>query len=200
MDFAPPSRQNRFVPSLLPPKHFTDISGLQRTLAKIYEWKQGPEGIEGFAALLKRDLGFSDEEARKYSTWILTRNAETSADCVSRNARKLIGKWSQGSSAGSAGNLVVSRTESWIFNETLAYENKNESYEGYVSPFGGGYSRPKSSSSFGLWAPSDHTTSPFSIVTMNETGGFVKRTVEWTQPEQDYPTGMFLDGVRFGKM
>jgi hypothetical protein len=200
MDFAAPWRQNRFVPSLLPPKHFTNISSLHRILTEIYQWRQGAAGIEGFSMLLQRDLGFSAEQARKYSACVLSQNSEGSADCVSRNARKLIGKWSNGNSAGSAGNLLVTRTESWKFDEGLQYENKNESYEGFVSPFGGGYSRPRSSSNYGLWAPSDRPTSPISIITMDERGVFVNRTVEWTDPEQSEPTGMFLDRVRFGKM
>ena len=30
-------------------------------------------------------------------------------------------------------------TETWTFFDDLTYQHKYESYEGYVSPFGGGY-------------------------------------------------------------
>jgi hypothetical protein len=117
-----------------------------------------------------------------------------------RNALRLAGQWSRGSSAGSAGNLVVSRTETWIFSDDLTYESKYESYEGYVSPFGGGYSVPKSVSTPGIWAPSDVPTSPFSIILIDESGDFRNATVEWTAPEQMFSPGMLFNGERFGRM
>ena len=150
--------------------NFKDVSALRSLLTDIHQAKQGRAGSELLSEVLQRDLQFTAEQARRYSSWLLTRDADDSADCVYRNARKLIGTWSRGNSDGTAGNLVVSRTESWIFAEDLTYENKNESYEGYVSPFGGGYSRPRSSSRGGLWAPSDHPASPFSIITIGENG------------------------------
>jgi hypothetical protein len=94
----------------------------------------------------------------------------------------------------------VSRTESWIFAEDLTYENRNESYEGYVSPFGGGYSRPRSSSRGGLWAPSDHPSSPFSIITIADNGFCANQSVAWPDPTQANPRALDLEGVRFGRM
>jgi hypothetical protein len=180
--------------------NFKDISALQSLLTEIYRARKGQAGQDLLSMILQRDLHFTSEQAHKYSTWVLTRDAEDSAECIARNACKLIGRWSRGSSDGSAGNLVVSRTESWIFGEDLTYENRNESYEGYVSPFGGGYSRPRSSSNGGIWAPSDSPSSPFSIITIDANGRCASRTVEWMEPEQSFPSGLRLGGVHFGKM
>ena len=180
--------------------NFKDVSTLHSLLTDIYRETQGQAGRELLSTVLQRDLKFTAEQARKYSAWLLTRDAQDSADCVSRNAYKLIGKWSRGSSDGSAGNLVVSRTESWIFAEDLTYENRNESYEGYVSPFGGGYSRPRSSSNGGIWAPSDHPSSPLSVITIDDNGLCTNQTVEWMQPDESNPRAVSLNGVRFGKM
>lgn len=110
--------------------NFKDVSALRSLLTDIHQAKQGRAGSELLSEVLQRDLQFTAEQARRYSSWLLTRDADDSADCVYRNARKLIGTWSRGNSDGTAGNLVVSRTESWIFAEDLTYENKNESYEG----------------------------------------------------------------------
>jgi len=180
--------------------NFKDVSALRSLLTDIHQAKQGRAGSELLSEVLQRDLQFTAEQARRYSSWLLTRDADDSADCVYRNARKLIGTWSRGNSDGTAGNLVVSRTESWIFAEDLTYENKNESYEGYVSPFGGGYSRPRSSSRGGLWAPSDHLASPFSIITIGENGFCANQAVAWPDPTQTSPRALDLDGVRFGRM
>ena len=179
---------------------FKGIDALHSVLKSIYEAQPGPGGAELLAGVLQEKLKFTREQARRYSTSVLTRNSDGSADFVHRNAWRLVGKWSKGSSAGSAGNLLVTRTESWIFSEDLSYESKHESYEGYVSPFGGGYSRPRSSSTFGIWAPSDVPTSPFSIVTIDESGQCWVRTVEWTTSDESRPSGMIYGGERFGRM
>jgi len=180
--------------------NFKDIDALHSLLKAIYEREPGPAGVALFSSFLQEEMKFTSEQADCYSRSVLTTNSERSADFVHQNAWKLIGKWSKGSSAGSAGNLVVSRTQSWIFSENLTYESKDESYEGYVNPFGGGYSRPRSSSTFGIWAPSDLPSSPFRIVTIGEDGRYTRRTVEWTVPDQLRPSGMTYDAERFGRM
>ena len=180
--------------------NFVDISRLHSLLTAIHKAQEGPVGIPVFEALLQEKLEFTLQQAREYSATVLTRNSNGSADFVNMNAYKLVGKWSKGNSSGSAGNLVVTRTESWIFKEDLTYENKYESYEGYMSPFGGGYSRPSSSSTFGIWAPCDVLASPISIITIDSNGFSHKRRIEWTEPDQSMPKGMLLNGERFAKM
>jgi len=180
--------------------NFKGIDALHSVLTAIYEAQPGPGGAELLAGFLQENLKFTPEQASRYSKLVLTRNSGGSADFVHRNAWKLVGKWSKGSSAGSAGNLLVTRTESWIFSEDLSYESKYESYEGYVSPFGGGYSRPTSSSTFGIWAPNDLPTSPFSLLTIDERGNCRSRTIDWTERDQSRPSGMIFDGERYGRM
>jgi hypothetical protein len=180
--------------------NFKDIDALHSVLKAIYKSQPGPAGIALFSTLLQEEMKFTPEQAACYSKSVLTNNSERSADFVHRNAWKLVAKWSRGDPKGSAGNLVVSKTWSWIFSEQLSYESKYETYEGYTDPFGGGYSRPTSSSTSGIWAPSDLPTSPFSVVTISEDGRCASRTVEWTVQDQLLPSGMSYDGERFGRM
>jgi hypothetical protein len=180
--------------------NFTDVSALHSLLKKIYEVNQGKGGSQLLSTILQRDLQFTAEQSDRYSSSLLTRDADDSADCIYRNAYMLIGTWARGNSGGTAGNLVVSRTETWTFSEDLTYENKNESYEGYVSPFGGGYSRPRSSSSGGIWASSDHRIPPFSLITIDADGKFTSRTVAWTEGTGGKPKALLMNGYTFGRM
>lgn len=181
-------------------RQFKDIPALHSVLCAVYKDQPGPGGRELFAAALQQHMQFTPEQARGYSAGVLTRNSNGSADFVNMNAYKLVGTWSRGDSAGSAGNLIVNRTESWIFSEDLTYEIRHESYQGYVSPFGGGFASPRSSSRFGIWAPSDVPSSPFSLVTIDDNGVCRSHSVEWSDPGQTMPQGMSLDGKRFGRM
>jgi hypothetical protein len=180
--------------------NFKNISALHAFLTNIHQKAQGQAARELLSTVLQRDLHFNAEQAQKYAFWVLARNSEHSAEVVSRNAEKLIGKWSVGSSNGSAGNLLVTRTESWIFARDLTYEYRRESYEGYVSPFGGGYSRPSSSSKHGIWAPNDDVSSLISLVTIDQDGLCANRTIRWIDPAQTQPTAIELNNIRFGKM
>jgi hypothetical protein len=179
--------------------NFANIEALHSVLSAIYKAQEGLAGVALFREILQRDLHFSLQQAEKYSETVLTRNSNGSADFVNMNAYKLVGTWSRGNSKGSAGNLLVTKTESWIFQEDLTYEHKNESYEGYVSSFGGGYSRPRSSSTYGIWAPSDVPSSAISMVTIKSDGIPHTRSVTW-QPDERMPQGMLFGSERFGKM
>lgn len=179
---------------------FKSIEALQSVLNTVFREQPGPEGVALFAAVLQEHFNFIPEQARRYSETVLTNNSEGSADAVHHNAVRLLGQWSKGTSAGSAGNLVVSRTETWTFFDDLTYQHKYESYEGYVSPFGGGYSRPQSSSTRGIWAPCDRSSSPISIVLIGEAGSCRNATIEWTASEQMFPPAMHFNGERFARM
>jgi hypothetical protein len=117
-----------------------------------------------------------------------------------RETKALVGRVAGGNSKGSAGNLLVTKTESWIFSEDLTYQHKNESYEGYVSPFRGGYSRPRASSTYGIWAPSDVLSLAISIIMIKSDGVPLTHSIAWTQPDERMPQGMLFDSERFGKM
>jgi hypothetical protein len=179
--------------------NFKDISALQSILTAIYKDAPGESGKDLFCAVLQRNLNFTIDQAKKYAAIVLAHNTERSAEYVGVNCDKLIGEWAKGSDS-SAGNLVVNRTESWIFSEDLTYEIRYESYEGYTSPFGGGYSRPRSSSTFGIWSPSDLPSSPFPIVTIDQNGLCSSKSVEWTDMEQSMPSAMYLNRALFSKM
>jgi hypothetical protein len=180
--------------------NFANIEALHSVLSAIYKAQEGVAGVAIFQEVLQRQLHFSPQQAEKYSTAVLTRNSNGSADFVNMNAYKLVGTWSKGNSQGSAGNLVVTKTESWIFREELTYEHRYESYEGYVSPLGGGYSRPRSSSTLGIWAPCDVLASTISIIAIKSDGVPLVRSITWTQPNERLPHGMLLDGERFARM
>ena len=180
--------------------NFANIEALHSVLSAVYKAQEGPAGVALFQEMLQSELHFSPQQAEKYSRTVLTRNSNGSADFVNMNAYKLVGTWSAGNSKGSAGNLLVTKTESWIFNEDLTYEHKNESYEGYVSPLGGGYSRPRASSTYGIWAPSDVLSSAISIIMIKSDGSPRTPCITWTQPDERIPHGMLFDGDRFGRM
>jgi hypothetical protein len=180
--------------------NFKSVEALQSVLKTVYREQPGPGGVALFAAALQEHFDFTPEQARRYSESVLTANSEDSADAVHRNASRLVGQWSSGSSAGSAGTLVVSNMETWTFSDNLTYEHKYESYEGYVSPFGGGYSSPRSRSSRGTWAPSDAPTSPFKIILIDESGDCRNASIEWTAPEQMFSPAMRFNSERFARM
>lgn len=94
--------------------NFKDIDALHSVLKAIYQAQPGPGGVELLSNFLQEKLQFTREQATDYSTSVLTRNSDGSADFVHQNAWRLVGKWSKGSSPGSAGNLVVTRTDSTL--------------------------------------------------------------------------------------
>ena len=114
--------------------NFANIEALHSVLSAIYKAQKRAWQVSHYFEKYCKEICTSVcRSAEKYSETVLTRNSNGSADFVNMNAYKLVGTWSRGNSKGSAGNLLVTKTESWIFQEDLTYEHKNESYEGYVS-------------------------------------------------------------------
>jgi hypothetical protein len=134
-------------------KHFKDIEALVHALSAAYSAGEGEVGRSEFRTALQTVLDFDARQADLYASTVLSNNSNGSASFVSRNAYRLSGRWLRVDSRGSAGNLVVSKTEIWLFGEDLTYEHKFESYQGYVSPFGSSYSSPKSSAETGHLGP-----------------------------------------------
>ena len=180
-------------------KNFKDISALHSVLSVVYSLGEGEVGRTAFAQWLQESLEFDARQAELYSSTVLTKNSNGSADWVSMNAYKVAGEWVRGNMGGSAGNLLVSKTETWQFNEDLTYQHKHESYEGYVSPFGGSYSRPSSSSEFGIWAPSDRLEDELRIIAISQSGRSRPIRVGWLGATQTIPTSCTLDGERFAR-
>lgn len=151
-------------------KNFKDISALHGILLAAYKDGEGMPGRNTLIKALQEYLEFDENQARLYAWTVLSKNSNDSADWVSSNAYKIAGTWVNGNMSGSAGNLLVTKTETWQFNEDLTYQHKYESYEGYVSPFGGSYSKPSSSSESGIWAPPDELLDEISIVIISFSG------------------------------
>ena len=150
-----------------------------RCLSAAYRDGEGDVGRRLFKAALETNLGFDARQAELYSSTVLSRNSNGSASFVARHAYRLAGRWMRCEDRGSAGNLVVMKTETWRFEEDLTYEHKLESYEGSVSPFGSSYSLPTSSSEYGVWAPSDQPEDTFTVVIISRAGHCRRLAVEW---------------------
>jgi len=148
--------------------NFKDLSGLNDALDIIHKHAPGVEGKKLLEDELIHSLRFSPQQARVYAGVVLSENLENSSAWMRLNAGYLFGSWRRGNSDGSAGNLVVSRTVTWTFNSDLTFEYKQESYEGYSNPFGGGYSSPSSSIQHGIWAPCDRKSHTISIVIIKQ--------------------------------
>jgi len=179
--------------------NFKDISALCGVLSAAYNLGEGAVGRDAFSQLLCEQFEFNADQAKFYASTVLSLNSNGSADWVSMNAHKLAGKWVRGDSSGSAGNLVVTKTWIWQFNEDLTYENRYETYEGYNSPFGDSYSRPTSQSEYGIWAPPDQLADEISIVAISTTGWCRPIKISWRGATQTIPSSCSVDGVVFGR-
>lgn len=178
-------------------KNFKDISALHTVLSAVYAAGEGDVGRKFFTQALQEKFEFNLRQAELYASKVLSRNSNGSADWVSMNAYKVAGTWVKGDVKGSAGNLVVTKKETWQFSEDLTYEHKHESYEGYSSPFGASYSTPASSSEFGIWAPSDQLADEIQIVVIASTGWCRPLKIGWLGATESIPRSCSLDGVRF---
>jgi len=179
--------------------NFKDISALCGVLSAAYNLGEGAVGRDAFSHLLREQFEFDADQAKLYASTVLSVNSNGSSDWVSMNAHKLAGKWVRGDSSGSAGNLVVTKTWIWQFNEDLTYENRYETYEGYNSPFGDSYSRPTSQSEYGIWAPPDQLADEISIVAISTTGWCRPIKISWRGATQTIPSSCSVDGVDFGR-
>lgn len=180
-------------------KNFKDISSLHAVLSAVYTVGEGAVGRSAFTEFLREQFQFDVHQAELYSSTVLSRNSNGSADWVSMNGYKVAGEWARGDMSGSAGNLLVTKTETWQFNEDLTYQHTHERYEGYVSPFGGSYSRPSSSSELGIWAPSDQLADEICIVAMALSGRCRPIRFGWLGSTQTIPRSCMLDGERFAR-
>jgi hypothetical protein len=128
--------------------------------------------VAGLAGVLERYLDFAKGDAALYASIVLKRNGEGSADWVGSAAMKVLGTWMRMSQEGMAAALLTSTTETWRFSDDLMCEHKFETYEGYVSSFGSGYSVPSSNRKAFIWAPSDsRTADTLDIVIVPLSGG-----------------------------
>ena len=181
--------------------NFRDISALHSFLQKAYELAPGEPGQVSFAQNLQAN-GFTADQAKLYASTLLSRNAKESADCMESNARKLIGgTWVRAATSGIPGGWSSGVQESWHFFENLTYEFKHQTLESYSSPFGSGFSRPRSESQQGIWAPSDwEQNSKICVVVISLTGAAKRLQLTWTDSAKPfYPRSCSIDGQGFSR-
>ena len=178
-------------------KNFKDIDALHKVLVAAFVEGEGEPGRRLFALKLRELAGFNERQSELYASTTLSQNSNGSADRVSMNAGKLEGTWVKGDSTGSAGNLVVAKTEIWTFSDDLTYRHEHRSYEGYSSPFGSGYSRQSPSSETGIWAPCDRLDDEIQVVVIATTGWCRPLKVGWLGSTRMLPPVCTLDRVRF---
>lgn len=182
-------------------KNFNDLSALRGVLKELYV--KGPsdpaQRREVFADFLEQQLEFTKDQASLYTSTVLTRNAEGSADWVGSGAIKVLGTWIRMTQQGMSAALLTSLTETWRFTEKLICEHKVEKYEGYVSPFGSSYSVPSSTSEDFVWAPSDSFTGKMEVVIV-PLDGDMARTLKFAWlDEQIVPRKCSINGDIFVK-
>lgn len=162
-------------------KNFHDVYALCGVLKKFNETEPGQAGQASFVKGLMAYFEFTDEQANLYASIVLSRNAESSADAIATNAGKVTGTWARASTSGIPGGWFSGSQESWRFSESLTYEHKRESLDSYSTPFGANFSRPRSSSEQGIWAPSDSEHNGKLDVVVISLSGFARRLqLFWT--------------------
>jgi hypothetical protein len=158
-------------------KNFNDLSALRSVLQELYE--KGPldpeRRREVFLDFLQQQLDLTKDDASLYASTVLRRNAEGSSDWVGFAALKVLGKWIKISQEGMAAAWLKSVTETWEFSDDLMCEYKLETYEGYTSAFGSSYSRPSSTRTAFIWAPSDSFSENLDVVIVPLEGGMARR-------------------------
>ena len=181
-------------------KNFQDISALRSVLRELYE--KGPPDPEQrrtmFADFLEQQLEFTKGNAALYASTVLTRNAEGSSDWVGFSAIKVLGTWINMSQQGMAAAWLKSVTETWRFSDDLTCEHKLETYEGYTSPFGAGYSRPSSRGEMFIWASSDLDDQSLKVVIVSPDGGARTLVFGWMD-DSLHPRKCSINGVTFVK-
>jgi hypothetical protein len=135
--------------------NFDNVSGLSSVLRAWSACKDGELARAELARFLETDLKWTQESAKLYTSTILSRNVERSADSMIANADKVIGTWITSTQSGGLGGYLKTMLETWEFRWNLEFEHKRQTDESYINPLGGGFSRPTSWSERGFWAPSD---------------------------------------------
>lgn len=188
--------------SLTAMKEFRDLDVLLRLLTKAIECYPESTRRAEFAAFLVAHMEFRQSDADLYTSVVLGRNSDGSAARAHMFGMELTGQWGRGSDAGSVGTRVVTKQWSWTFREDLVYEYKYEAYEGYVNPFGGGYSVPSSNVQRGVWAPGDDrgANDELSIVIFPYGGGPRKLRHRWADSGQRSHQGCWIDNDRYGRL
>ena len=113
--------------------NFRDLSALHGLLRSAYEKCPAEERRGAFVYALKKELGFTKEQAELYTSTVLGQNAEGSADSVMTNGMRATGSWIRGEQEGNVGSWLSTMKETWQFKDDLTYEHKVERYDSSIT-------------------------------------------------------------------
>jgi len=182
--------------------NFRDLSALHGLVHSAYRNCTADERQAAFINALKKELGFTTEQAELYTSTVLGQNTESYADCVMTNGSRVIGSWIRGEQEGNVGSWLSTMKETWQFKDDLTYEHKIERYDSSITTepfFQSSYSRPKMSLERGIWAPSDTMLDELKLFVMS-TDSFARSiTLQWIEKETYNYRACSIDGKRFGR-
>ena len=182
-------------------KNFTDFYALHNFLEKISESVEGEPVRNLFSQILQEQLEFTPEQARIYSSVVLTQDSNGSGDWVSMNAAKLSDTWVH-MDQFSSGGFISNKTTTWEFNDNLTYLHKIEKYDstlnlGTLSNFSA-VVNPKPVIEYGIWAPTDSLDLNSRIVIISSSGHTSFLKIVW--PEEGHsPKSCKIDDVSYAR-
>jgi hypothetical protein len=182
--------------------NFRDLSALDGLVHSAYRNCTAEERHGVFVNALKKELGFTTEQAELYTSIVLGQNTESFADCVMTNGLRVIGSWVRGEQQGNVGSWLSTVKETWQFNEDLTYEHKIERYDSGITTgpfFQSSYSGPKISSERGIWAPPDTKLDKLNLFVMSTERFARSITLEWIEKEKYNYRSCSIGGKRFGR-
>jgi hypothetical protein len=182
--------------------NWRDLSALHGLLRTAYEKVPAEERRARFANVLQQELGFTPAQAQLYTSTVLRKDEEGSADWVRTNGLHVTGSWIRGEQQGNVGSWLSTMKETWKFSLDLTYEHKIERYESAISMgpfFQSSYSQPDVSVEQGIWAPPDTLIDEIELFVMSTNGGGRPVTLKWTDNENCDYRACFIDGERFSR-
>jgi hypothetical protein len=183
--------------------NWRDLSALHGLLRSAYQkYPAEEERRAAFAYALKKELGFTTEQAELYTSTVLGQNAEGSADSVMTNGMRVTGSWIRGEQEGNVGSWLSTMKETWQFNIDLTYEHKVERYDSSITTgpfFQSSYSRPKISLERGIWAPSDNILDQLTLFVMSTDRFARSMMLEWIEKETYNYRACTINMQRFGR-
>ena len=181
--------------------NWRDLSALHGLVRSAYRNCTVEERYGVFVGVLKKELGFTTEQAELYTSTVLGQNTEDAADCVMTNGSRVIGSWVRGEQEGNVGSWLSTMKETWRFNDDLTYEHKVERYDSSITTgpfFQSSYSSPKINLERGIWAPPDTTRDELKLFVMSTEGFARSVTLEWVEKETYNYRTCSINGKRFG--
>jgi hypothetical protein len=182
--------------------NFRDLSALHGLVQSAYRNCTAQERHAAFINALKKELGFTAEQAELYTSTVLGQNSQEFADCVMTNGSRVIGSWVRGEQQGNVGSWLSTMKETWQFNQDLTYEHRIERYDSSITTgpfFQSSYSSPKTSVERGIWAPPDTMLDQLMLFVMS-TDGFARSIMlEWIEKETYNYRSCTINMQRFGR-